>query len=63
MTNFEVETDGRTVWVSGSNGECVGRFSKYGVDVHRDYEAQIKGEPQCLDCCHDLPFDESWVRF
>lgn len=63
MSETEVFSDGKTVWVNGSDGMCLGRFSDAGVDVHRTYAEQAAGMPQCLDCCHDLPFAEAWERF
>lgn len=62
-SSYEIESDGRVVWVNSDSGECVGRFSAKGVDVHRSIEDQMRGESQCLDCCHGLPFDEMWARF
>jgi hypothetical protein len=59
----EVSSDGRTIWVNDATGMCIGRFSRRGIDVHRSSDAQLRGESQCLDCIHDLPFDESWDRF
>lgn len=60
---FEILTDGMTVWVNSQSGMCIGRFSKFGVDVHNDLEIQENGGVQCLDCCHDLPHPEAWDRF
>jgi len=59
----EIISDGRTVWVNEASGMCIGRFSARGVDVHRSGDCQLRGESSCLDCVHDLPFDESWDRF
>jgi hypothetical protein len=63
MIQSEITSDGRAVWINDASGMCIGRFSARGVDVHRGADAQLRGEPQCLDCIHDLPFDESWDRF
>ena len=57
ISGLQIKTDGRTVWINSNRGMCVGRFS-----AHADYEAQLQGT-HCLDCCHGLPFDESWERF
>lgn len=59
----EIESDGRTVWVNGSDGMCIGRFSKFGVDVHTTTEAQLGGAPQCLACIHGLAPRDSWWAF
>jgi hypothetical protein len=59
----EIISDGRTVWINESAGMCIGRFSARGIDIHQGAAAQLRGEPQCLDCAHGLPFDEAWERF
>lgn len=63
MQEHEVISNGATVWVNSASGMCVGRFSRHGVDVHNDYQAQLDGKGECLDCCHDLQPVESWERF
>lgn len=60
---FEIHADGKTVWVNGSDGMCIGRFSGKGVDIHADAETQIREGRQCLDCIHDLPHPEAWEAF
>jgi hypothetical protein len=59
----QIIADGKTVWVnSETTGVCIGRFSRFGIDIHRDYATQSeKGE--CLDCTHSLPLIEDWHRF
>ena len=32
--DYEIVTDGRTVWVN--TGELLGRFGPNGIDVHKD---------------------------
>lgn len=59
----QVHGDGRTVWVHGLDGSCIGRFSRFGIDVHRTVAAQVRGEPQCLDCTHGKPDLAGWRRF
>lgn len=61
--DFEAISSGNVVWVNDATGMCLGRFSAAGVDVHRTAAEQQAGLPQCLDCIHDLPFDEAWPRF
>lgn len=51
----EVKSDGRTVWVNATSGECLARFGRFGIDVHRTLEAQMAGEGQCLLCTHARP--------
>src|SRR3546814_1899423 len=63
ILSHDIMSDGMTVWVHDEHGACIGRFSRFGVDVHQDFEGQLAGGPQCLDCCHDLPPKESWERF
>ena len=63
MREHEILTDGQTVWVNLDDGMCIGRFSRFGVDVHNDAETQLETGKQCLDCIHDLPHHEAWERF
>ncbi len=60
---FLIETDGRTVWVTGSDGSCIGRFGRLGVDVHRPFEQQLDGEGECLTCTHGPTGDAEWRLF
>jgi len=60
---YGIDSDGRTVWVNAHDGSCIGRFSKFGVDVHRTAEDQLKGMPQCLDCGKEETPRASWDRF
>lgn len=60
---FEVFTDGTTVWVNADDGMSIGRFSRFGVDVHRDAAGQEATGRQCLACIHDLPAHEGWEAF
>ena len=46
----EVHSDGKTVWVNGIDGCNVGRFSKNGIDLHKDAEEQMTSGEQCFDC-------------
>lgn len=64
MNEVEVRSDGRTVWVnSGVSGACVGRFSRFGIDIHNDLEVQMANGGQCLDCTHHHPSLADWQRF
>ncbi|RAH97839.1 hypothetical protein DLJ53_28830 [Acuticoccus sediminis] len=60
---YDVWSDGNTVWVNSQTGMCVGRFSRRGIDVHRDLDEQLATGQQCLDCVHDLSPPEAWERF
>jgi hypothetical protein len=65
MTNaeFQIITDGRTIWVNAPTGECVGRFSKFGIDAHTTVEEQLNGASQCLHCTHIKPDMNAWNEF
>ena len=60
---FLIDTDGRTVWVTGSDGSCIGRFGRMGVDVHRPFEQQLDGKGECLTCTHGPTGDAEWQLF
>lgn len=57
-SDCEVTSDGRTVWVGGPDGCCLGRFSRFGVDVHRDTQGQIN-----IGACLDCTTSTDWGRF
>lgn len=60
---FELQTDGRTVWVNGANGHCLGRFGPNGVDVHTTAKQQLETGIACAECTHEPPTHQEWVRF
>ncbi|WP_322083280.1 hypothetical protein [Burkholderia sp. BCC1972] len=61
LYSIDVSTAGDTVWVTGHDGSCVGRFSKrFGVDVHRTITEQLAGADQCLHCTHEAAGTEEW---
>jgi hypothetical protein len=55
---YQVETDGRTVWVNGDDGACWGRFSRFGIDVHKKGKDQHADGDSCLDC---VPGEMDWA--
>lgn len=57
-----IETDGKTVWVNGADA-CLGRFSRFGVDVHRTLAEQLAGNGQCLACTHEMADIGAWEMF
>lgn len=59
---FEVAYDGRTVWVNGK-GNCLGRFSKSGIDVHKGAEEVAKTGRECFFCSHGQTDRSSWLAF
>jgi hypothetical protein len=63
IEQFEITSDGRTVWVCGSNGDCLGRFGFYGIDIHTSTEEQTAGKSQCLECTHGKVTPQDWARF
>lgn len=61
---IDVSADGRTVWVNGADGSCIGRFSKrFGLDVHKTSIEQFSGESQCLHCTHEPAGPSAWSEF
>lgn len=61
--SVDIRSDGKTVWVNSDQGMCIGRFSRFGIDVHHDYETQARGCAQCLECAHGEPDADGWRRF
>lgn len=59
----QIETDGVTVWVTGSDGSCVGRFGAMGVDIHHTVESQVANGVQCLLCTHGQTGPDHWDQF
>ncbi|MCA8050734.1 hypothetical protein [Burkholderia arboris] len=61
---IEVSAAGDTVWVTGNDGSCVGRFSKrFGIDVHRTVSEMLAGAEQCLYCTHEPGGQDAWNAF
>jgi len=65
----EILRDGRSCWVNGPDGCCLGRYvhSKLMIhmDVHRDTQGQAEGGSQCLDCAKGATwsmFKEAMIR-
>jgi len=56
LNGIELSTDGRTVWVNGSHGGMIGRFSPRGIDVHG------ADDVHCLDC-RPAPKENPWRAF
>lgn len=63
IDNVEITTDGRTVWVNETTGCCIGRFSRFGLDVHRSMGEMITGAGECLHCTHGRPDKSGWAVF
>lgn len=57
MSSSAIETDGRTVWVHAPDGSCIGRFSAFGIDIHKTGSEQMETGTQCLFCVEGVkPF-------
>ncbi len=56
-----VESDGKTVWVNAA--VCLARFSKMGIDVHKDEAGQLASDDQCLDCKSGPCGISDWRQF
>ena len=57
---YEICSDGNTVWVNAPT--LVGRFGKFGIDIHRaSTDQSVKGE--CLLCTHHTPLTGDWKLF
>jgi hypothetical protein len=65
LIKHQVVSDGRTVWINSSDtGHCLGRFSRWGIDVHQEIDPQGKREERdCIDCTHAKPTMAEWRRF
>lgn len=62
--SYEIMSDGKTVWVNHQRGQLIGRFSRTGIDIHRDFSDHKRryGE-HCLDCKPGPTNHEDWNRF
>ena len=63
MRDYDVVSDGLTVWVNAASGECLGRFGKFGIDVHKKVEDQRDGASECLFCTHGPTTLADWEAF
>lgn len=63
MKKYDIDSDGKTVWVNSSDGVCIGRFGRFGVDVHHDLKGQMDSGSQCLFCTHTPPGAKEWHQF
>ncbi len=59
----KIESDGVTAWVNASDGSCIGRFGRMGVDVHTTITSQMAGSGQCLECTHGPVGLAEWRLF
>ncbi len=61
--DYQITTDGTTVWVNHSQGYMIGRFGRMGVDIHRTLEDQITTGSECLACTHGPVTVQDWELF
>lgn len=47
---YELQSDGKTVWVNGPSGDNIGRFSERGIDIHHSVEIQLATGKVCALC-------------
>ncbi len=57
FTTYTAETSCQrdTIWIHASDGSTVGRFSRFGIDIHNTATEQKNGKPECLMCTHTQP--------
>ena len=41
--------DGWSVWVNDTDGTCLARFGRFGIDIHKDTEGKQYGRPTSKD--------------
>jgi hypothetical protein len=51
------------VWIHASDGSTVGRFSRFGIDLHNTVTDQLAGMPECRLCTHERPSVADWDMF
>ncbi|MFT6347040.1 MAG: hypothetical protein ACJAYB_000021 [Psychromonas sp.] len=62
---YEIQTSANrdTVWIHCDDGSTVGRFSKYGIDLHNSISDQMAGAPECRFCTHGAVNEKDWAMF
>jgi hypothetical protein len=51
------------VWIHCSDGSTIGRFGKFGVDLHNTVSEQLLGKSQCRLCTHGRTTVADWDLF
>ncbi len=59
----QITDDGYTGWVKSPHGSCLGRFSRFGINVHRDHDPDADNGAECLYCIHERPGLAGWRQF
>jgi hypothetical protein len=60
---IEIAPDRSCVWIHASDGSTVGRFGRFGVDLHTTMTEQLAGASQCRLCTHGAVTVEDWALF
>lgn len=60
---YEIRSDGGSVWLNDQTGHCLARFGRLGVDVHRSVADQMAGAGECLACTHGWAGAAEWNLF
>ena len=63
--NYEIQISSNkdTLWIHASDGSTVGRFSRFGIDMHNTVTEQMQGSAQCRLCTHKQPTRSDWKLF
>lgn len=62
---YEIQlSEGRdAIWVHASDGSTVGRFGRFGIDLHNTLTDQMAGMSECKLCTHGQPTPADWILF
>ena len=62
---YEIQlSEGRdAIWVHASDGSTVGRFGRFGIDLHNTLTDQMAGMSECKLCTHGRPTSADWILF
>ena len=62
---YEIQLSGGrdALWVHASDGSTVGRFGRFGIDLHNTLTDQMAGMSECKLCTHGRPTSADWVLF
>lgn len=60
---FEIRWSESTVWVTAPDGGTLGRFSRWGMDIHKPTRDQLAKGVACDHCTHELPGRKEWEGF
>lgn len=60
---IQVSLNNDTVWVHSSDGSTVGRFGRFGIDIHNTVSEQMQGKSECRLCTHGRVSLPDWKLF